>query len=53
MGYMPKTWISVLFVKGGQEISDHVTNIIELDCSKERAKEIMDFLRKDSDVTTQ
>lgn len=29
---------------------NHVTNILEFDCSKERAKEIMDFLRKDDDV---
>ena len=29
---------------------NHVTNILEFDCSKERAKEILDFLRNDGDI---
>ena len=33
--------------KGGESMPNHVTNIIELECSRERSKEIMEFLRAD------
>ena len=48
--YMPETWTPALLEEGGQTMPNHVTNVLEFDCSRERAKEILEFLRNGDDV---